>query len=113
MAKKKTEVPQYGTVMRKGIPYYRTRILDADGKQVSLYAATSVSYTHLDVYKRQVWGIHVWKYVYSSIQRYRTGREVRPRQQRPPKIACGGSGAHRRFLDVYKRQEYAPPVLCA
>jgi len=40
MAKKKTEVPQYGTVMRKGIPYYRTRILDADGKQVSLYAAT-------------------------------------------------------------------------
>ena len=40
MAKKKTKVPQYGTVMRKGIPYYRTRILDADGKQVSLYAAT-------------------------------------------------------------------------
>lgn len=33
-------VPQYGTVMRKGIPYYRTRILDADGRQVSLYAAT-------------------------------------------------------------------------
>lgn len=40
MAKKKTEVPQYGTVMRKGILYYRTRILDADGKQVSLYATT-------------------------------------------------------------------------
>ena len=39
MAKKKT-VPQYGTVTRKGILYYRTRILDADGKQVSLYATT-------------------------------------------------------------------------
>ncbi len=40
MAKKKPSVPQYGTVMRKGTLYYRTRILDADGKQVSLYAAT-------------------------------------------------------------------------
>ena len=39
MAKKKT-IPQYGSVMRKGIPYYRTRIMDADGKQVSLYAPT-------------------------------------------------------------------------
>src|SRR5699024_2802739 len=36
----KTEVPQYGTIMQKGIQYYRTRIMDADGKQVSLYAAT-------------------------------------------------------------------------
>lgn len=40
MAKKKTSVPEYGTVMRKGALYYRTRILDADGKQVSLYAST-------------------------------------------------------------------------
>ena len=40
MAKMKTEVPQYGTIMQKGIQYYRTRIMDADGKQVSLYAAT-------------------------------------------------------------------------
>ena len=40
MAKKKTSVPQYGTVMRSGIQYYRTRIMDADGKQVSLYATT-------------------------------------------------------------------------
>ena len=40
MAKKNRSVPQYGTVMRKGIPYYRTRIQDADGKQVSLYATT-------------------------------------------------------------------------
>lgn len=39
MAKKKA-IPQYGSVMRKGIPYYRTRIMDADSKQVSLYAPT-------------------------------------------------------------------------
>ncbi|MBM6896028.1 site-specific integrase [Pseudoflavonifractor capillosus] len=38
MAKKKERIPQYGTITLKGIPYYRTRILDADGKQVSLYA---------------------------------------------------------------------------
>lgn len=40
MAKKKTDIPQYGTVIRFGIPYYRTRIMDADGKQVALYATT-------------------------------------------------------------------------
>ena len=32
MAKKNKSVPQYGTVTRKGILYYRTRIQDADGK---------------------------------------------------------------------------------
>lgn len=40
MAKNKSNIPEYGTVMRKGALYYRTRILDADGKQVSLYATT-------------------------------------------------------------------------
>ncbi|RJV95668.1 site-specific integrase [Subdoligranulum sp. AF14-43] len=40
MAKRKTSVPQYGTVTRSGIQYYRTRITDADGKQVALYATT-------------------------------------------------------------------------
>lgn len=40
MAKKKPEVPKYGTIILKGIQYYRTRIMDADGKQVSLYATT-------------------------------------------------------------------------
>ena len=39
MAKKKS-VPKYGTVTRKGIQYYRTRITDADGKRVDLYAET-------------------------------------------------------------------------
>ncbi len=40
MAKKKTDIPQYGTVMRSGVQYFRTRVTDADGKQVSLYATT-------------------------------------------------------------------------
>ena len=40
MAKKKERIPQYGAVMRRGVQYYRTRILDVDGKQVSLYALT-------------------------------------------------------------------------
>ncbi len=40
MAKKKKNIPQYGTVTRKGVLYYRTRMLDADGKQVSLYGTT-------------------------------------------------------------------------
>lgn len=39
MAKKK-DAPKYGTVTRKGIQYYRTRITDADGKRVDLYAET-------------------------------------------------------------------------
>ena len=34
MAKKNKSVPQYGTVTRKGILYYRTRIQDADGKHI-------------------------------------------------------------------------------
>lgn len=40
MAKKKTQIPQYGTITLKGIQYYRTRITDADGKELSLYATT-------------------------------------------------------------------------
>lgn len=40
MVKKKKDIPEYGTVMRKGVLYYRTRIQDADGKRVSLYATT-------------------------------------------------------------------------
>ena len=49
MAKKKTEVPKYGTITLKGIQYYRTRIMDADGKQVSLYATTCE-----ELYKKQL-----------------------------------------------------------
>lgn len=40
MARKKKLIPEYGTCVRKGITYYRTRIVDADGKRVSLYAKT-------------------------------------------------------------------------
>ncbi len=38
MAKKKTQIPKYGAITLKGIQYYRTRITDADGKELSLYA---------------------------------------------------------------------------
>ena len=40
MAKRKRAIPQYGTVTLNGIDYYRTRVQNADGKQVSLYATT-------------------------------------------------------------------------
>lgn len=40
MGKKKEQVPQYGTVIRNGVQYYRTRIVDADGKRAVLYAGT-------------------------------------------------------------------------
>ncbi len=40
MAKKKQSIPQYATTMIKGVEYYRTRIEDADGKRVTLYART-------------------------------------------------------------------------
>ena len=49
MAKKKMEIPEYGTITLKGIQYYRTRIMDADGKQISLYATTCE-----DLYKKQL-----------------------------------------------------------
>lgn len=41
MARRKMEIPKYGTTMRGGVMYYRTRIEDADGKRVSLYAKTA------------------------------------------------------------------------
>lgn len=40
MARKKKLIPDYGTTTIKGVEYYRTRIADADGKRVSLYALT-------------------------------------------------------------------------
>ena len=39
MAKRKMIIPEYGTVIKKGVLYYRTRIKDADGKLVALYAS--------------------------------------------------------------------------
>ena len=40
MAKKRKCVPEYGSVTINGIEQYRTRIKDADGKRVALYAPT-------------------------------------------------------------------------
>ena len=38
--KRPDELPEYGTVMMKGVQYYRTRITDADGKRVAIYGLT-------------------------------------------------------------------------
>ena len=40
MAKRQTIIPQYGTVMKRGVLYYRTRIKDTNGKLVAIYAKT-------------------------------------------------------------------------
>ncbi len=40
MARKTSKIPEYGTVVLSGNQYYRTRVKDADGKTVALYAAT-------------------------------------------------------------------------
>ena len=38
--KRPVELPEYGTVMMKGVQYYRTRITDADGKRMAIYGLT-------------------------------------------------------------------------
>lgn len=40
MAKKKQNIPAYGTAEINGVTYFRTRITDADGKRVPIYAST-------------------------------------------------------------------------
>ena len=37
---RKREIPEYGTITKRGVQYYRTRMKDAEGKWVSLYAQT-------------------------------------------------------------------------
>lgn len=37
---RKQSIPEYGTVMLRGVEVYRTRIVDADGKRVALYGNT-------------------------------------------------------------------------
>ena len=55
MAKRKKEIPKYGTVMRNGVEYYRTRIQDADGQRVSLYAKTPEElYDKVEEAKKQI-----------------------------------------------------------
>ena len=40
MATKRSRIPRYGTVEIKGHTYYKTYVMDADGKQVALYEKT-------------------------------------------------------------------------
>lgn len=56
MARRKTKsIPQYGTVILKGVTYYRTRIKDADGKRFSLYGKTREElYEKVQEAKRQI-----------------------------------------------------------
>ena len=41
MARKKKQIPNYGTVIHNGVEYFRTRVEDADGKRVALYGKTA------------------------------------------------------------------------
>ena len=55
MATKKKQIPPYGTVILNGIEYYRTRIEDAHGKRVAIYAKTPEElYDKVEDAKRQV-----------------------------------------------------------
>ena len=55
MARKKREIPQYGTTKLNGVEYYRTRIEDADGKRVSLYGKTPEElYEKVEEAKQQI-----------------------------------------------------------
>ncbi len=56
MARKRM-IPNYGTVMMNGTQYYRTRIIDADGKRVALYAKTREElYEKVEDAQRQIEG---------------------------------------------------------
>ena len=55
MGRKKKQIPKYGTVTLNGIEYFRTRIEDADGKRVALYAKTAEElYEKVKEAKRQI-----------------------------------------------------------
>ena len=55
MGRKKKQIPKYGTVTLNGIEYFRTRIEDADGKRVALYAKTPEElYEKVEEAKRQI-----------------------------------------------------------
>lgn len=45
MAKKKQNIPAYGTAEINGVTYFRTRITDADGKRVPITLPPVRSYT--------------------------------------------------------------------
>lgn len=55
MGRRKKLIPEYGTVTLNGIEYFRTRIEDADGKRVALYAKTAEElYEKVEEAKRQI-----------------------------------------------------------
>ena len=55
MGRKKKQIPKCGTVTLNGIEYFRTRIEDADGKRVALYAKTAEElYEKVEEAKRQI-----------------------------------------------------------
>ena len=56
MAKKKAkEFPEYGTITKRGVEYCRTRLRDADGKWISLYARTREElYDKVEETKRRI-----------------------------------------------------------
>ena len=54
MARRKS-IPEYGTVVMNGKEYFRTRVEDADGKRVALYAKTREElYDKVEEAKRQI-----------------------------------------------------------
>ncbi len=54
MARRKVQIPDYGTTVKAGIRYYRTRIMDADGKRVDLYAETKEELYEKEKEARQI-----------------------------------------------------------
>lgn len=55
MGRKRKVIPKYGTVILNGTEYYRTRVEDADGKRVALYAKTPEElYEKAEEAKRQI-----------------------------------------------------------
>ena len=55
MGRRKKIIPEYGTVTMHGVKCYRTRIQDADGKRVALYASTPEElYEKVEEAKQQI-----------------------------------------------------------
>ena len=61
MAAKRKRIPRYGTAEINGHTYYRTTILDAEGKRISLYGKTREElYDRVQEAKRQIcFAIHL------------------------------------------------------
>ena len=62
MGRKKKIIPEYRTAIMNGIEYYRTRIVDADGKRVAIYAKTPEElYEKVQKAKQEIKQIHFRK----------------------------------------------------